>query len=132
MNKSSYHALTTLKLAGPHLANQPLELPPIIHIDDPASATFVDFERHRPPTIPTYRSLGDARAEMDLFNLPALLVTDLDKHVIGIITSEDILGEKPFNEIFKRLDLGDFVGVEGPVALASEDLILGEGAIGEA
>lgn len=95
MNKSSYHALTTLKLTGPHLANQPLELPPIIHIDDPASATFVDFERHRPPTIPTYRSLGDARAEMDLFNLPALLVTDIDKHVIGIITSEDILGEKP-------------------------------------
>jgi lysyl-tRNA synthetase class 2 len=27
----------------------------------------------------------------------------------------DILGEKPFTEIFKRLDLGDFIGVEGPV-----------------
>ena len=27
----------------------------------------------------------------------------------------DILGEKPFQEIFKRLDLGDFIGVEGPI-----------------
>lgn len=95
MNKSSYHALPTLKLENPSLYSQPVELPAIIHIDDPATATLVDFDRLRPPVISTYRSLGDARAEMDLFNLPVLLVTDLDKQVIGIITSEDILGEKP-------------------------------------
>jgi len=95
MNTGNYHALTTVTLEGPCLPTQPIELPPIIHINDPATATFVDFERHRPPTIPTYRSLGDARAEMELFNLPVLLVTDIDKHVIGIVTSEDILGEKP-------------------------------------
>jgi lysyl-tRNA synthetase class 2 len=32
-----------------------------------------------------------------------------------IYVKVDILGEGPFQEIFKRLDLGDFVGVEGPV-----------------
>lgn len=94
MNKS-YHALPTLNLEGPCFPTQPIELPPIIHIDDPATTTFVSFERHRAPIISTYRSLGDARAEMELFNLPVLLVTDVDKHVIGIITREDILGEKP-------------------------------------
>ncbi|MDX2164112.1 MAG: CBS domain-containing protein [Gammaproteobacteria bacterium] len=94
MNKS-YHALATLTLDAPCSPTQPLELPPIIHVDDPADHSFVDFERHRPPLISTYRSLDDARAEMELFNLPVLLVTDIDKNVIGIITSEDILGEKP-------------------------------------
>jgi len=94
MNKS-YHALATLTLDAPCLPTQPIELPPIIHVDDPAAHSFVDFERYRPPLISTYRSLDDARAEMELFNLPVLLVTDIDKNVIGIITSEDILGEKP-------------------------------------
>lgn len=94
MNKS-FHAIPTHKLDKLCLPIQPVELPPIIHIDDPATASFVDFERHRAPTISTYRSLGDARAEMEIFNLPVLLVTDIDKQVIGIITSEDILGERP-------------------------------------
>lgn len=94
MNKS-YHALATLTLEAPCLPTQPIELPAIIHVDDPATLSFVDFERHRPPLISTYRSLDDARAEMELFNLPVLLVADVEKNVIGIITAEDILGEKP-------------------------------------
>lgn len=94
MNKS-YHALATITLEAPCTSTQPVELPPIIHVDDPAANTFVDFERHRPPLISTFRSLDDARAEMDLFGLPVLLVADPEKNVIGIITSEDILGEKP-------------------------------------
>jgi lysyl-tRNA synthetase class 2 len=34
---------------------------------------------------------------------------------LQIYVKIDVLGEKPFHELFKRLDLGDFVGVEGPV-----------------
>jgi len=74
---------------------QPPELPEVTHINDPALSIMVDFKFHSPPTISALKSLEEAKSEMQTNHLPFLIVADDEKNVLGVITSEDILGEKP-------------------------------------
>jgi len=70
-------------------------LPEITHIDDPASDIFVDFKVIKAVTIAQDAPITDAKAKMKACGVHMLLVINHDKGVIGLITSEDILGEKP-------------------------------------
>ena len=94
---NTYLALPCMPTGISRECREPPELPELIHITDSAITTFVDFKYHIPPFIAAEKSLDDAKIEMDIFHLPLLLVIDnpSDKNVIGIISSDDILGEKP-------------------------------------
>jgi CBS domain-containing protein len=74
---------------------QPPALPEVTHIHDPALSVMVNFKYHTPPVISAHKSLEEAQVEMRLYHLPVLIVVDSEKNVLGIVTSEDILGEKP-------------------------------------
>src|SRR5690349_16439729 len=92
---NSYHAITTIRLNSHLSFAQPPELPEVTHINDPALSIMVDFKYHTPPSISPMKSLEEAKNEMQVHHLPVLIVVDDEKNVLGIITSEDILGEKP-------------------------------------
>jgi len=94
MNKQ-FHAIPGFKLQTLYMCIQPPELPEITHINDPAVSVMVDFQYHIPPIISAHKSLDEARTEMEIYHLPVLLVANYEKKIIGIVTAEDILGEKP-------------------------------------
>ncbi len=86
---------------------RPAELPELVRLDSPATDVMTDFEVVRPvtvrPDVPIDRALdGMKRAGVRL-----LLVTDADEQVVGLITANDIQGEKPIKLMEEmRLDRG--------------------------
>jgi len=71
------------------------EMPELVHLDDRALDVMFDYEHTRAITIDQHALLADARIEMKACGVHVLLVIDDFQHVVGIISSEDILGEKP-------------------------------------
>lgn len=91
----TYQVLPTLHLN----ANSPYfhtgELPELIHIDEPALNVMLDYKHTRAITIDPNAPIMDASIEMKACGVHLLLVTDEEGRVVGLISSEDILGEKP-------------------------------------
>ncbi|MBB70882.1 MAG: hypothetical protein CMF50_00600 [Legionellales bacterium] len=71
------------------------ELPVIVHLDDSALDVMLDYKHVKAITINADAPISEARAEMQFCGVHLLLVTDKDARVVGLISSEDILGEKP-------------------------------------
>ncbi len=71
------------------------ELPEVAHMEDFAHAVMVDFKGSRALTINKDKSIDEAHNEMTVTGVHLLLVTDQEQKVIGVISSEDILGNKP-------------------------------------
>lgn len=71
------------------------EMPELVHLDDSALNVMFDYEHTRAVTVDQHELLADARIEMKACGVHVLLVIDDMQHVVGIISSEDILGEKP-------------------------------------
>src|SRR5262245_56719382 len=90
-----FHAVPAFLLKTPCSCLQPPMLPEVTHIQDPALSVMLNFKYQAPPIISAHKSLEEAQTEMRLYYLPVLIVTDSSKNAIGIITAEDILGEKP-------------------------------------
>jgi len=71
------------------------ELPEITHLDDPALDIIVDFKINKAITVKRDTPITLAGLEMKACNVHMLLVTDENDAVIGLVTSADLLGEKP-------------------------------------
>ena len=78
------------------------QLPAVVHLDDPAINVMTDFKYTMAFTIHSNESLDHALAEMKIAGVHLLLVVDDDDTVIGLISSEDILGEKPIQFMQSR------------------------------
>lgn len=67
--------------------------------DDPGVLVMTDFERVTPvvvfPTLP----LPEANDKMIAYGVRLLFVTKSDSSILGIITADDILGERPLKHI---------------------------------
>ncbi|NNM60122.1 MAG: CBS domain-containing protein [Legionellales bacterium] len=91
----TYQVLPTLHLN----ANSPYfhtgELPELIHIDEPALNVMLDYKHTKAITIAPNAPIIEANIEMNACGVHLLLVTDEEGRVVGLISSEDILGEKP-------------------------------------
>lgn len=98
MNKQYDVITSTFLPAGLKAAHPPI-LPELIHIDDSVFNVFVDFEVHRPVTILATHSIDDALLEMKANNVHMLLVTDGNKNIIGMISSQALHGERPYQII---------------------------------
>ena len=89
-----YPPLDTIILNVGTSFSHPNDLPEIIHIDDPALDAMIDFEHITAITIKPEDTISDALIEMKVCGVHLLLVIDDDNKVIGLISSEDILGDR--------------------------------------
>lgn len=96
MEDAHYRPLPQSKLkadAGYHLPD-PTMAPPV-SADSPAVHVMTDLRRIAAVTIASDTLIADANQTMITHGVRALIVADDNRRVIGIVTSTDILGEKP-------------------------------------
>ncbi len=77
-------------------------LPPQVTPEDPAITVMTDFQKVTAFTIDPDVSVDTAARVMRRRNVHLLLVVDVENHVLGIITSNDLLGEKTLQCISAR------------------------------
>lgn len=91
----TYQPLPTLHLNAGSPYFHTGDLPEIIHLNDPALSVMLDFKQTKAITIKPSALLHEANIEMKACGVHLLLVVDDEGKVVGLISSEDILGEKP-------------------------------------
>jgi len=77
-------------------------LPPHVALDDAAVDVMTDFMKVTALTIDPDVGADAAARVMRRRNVHLLLVVNVENHILGIITSNDLLGEKPLKYISTR------------------------------
>jgi CBS-domain-containing membrane protein len=98
----TYQSLPTLPLKADSPYYHTGELPELIHLDDPALSAMLDFKQTKAITIAPTAYIQEAELEMKACNVHLLLVIDEESQVVGLISSEDLLGEKPVKLIQEK------------------------------
>src|SRR4051794_17764473 len=105
---TDYISLTTHSLSDCNCYRKPKELPPIVHVDDPAFEVLFDFKHLKPLVINSNHLMIEARKKMEHRTLHVMVVVDESDAMAGIITLEDILGTKPLQlQESYRVELAD-------------------------
>lgn len=91
----TYTLLSLSKILGPTMVPQ-RTAPDVsrLALDEPATAAMTDFTRECPVTVSPDRHIGEALQDMMRAGVRALLVLD-EGRALGLITSDDIQGERP-------------------------------------
>lgn len=97
-----YEILKTITLPAHNTFLRSQKMPELVHLDDPAFAVMCDFSFIRPRTIQADESMDNALNEMKLHGAHLLLVQGNAGNIVGVIASEDILGELPIKMIQER------------------------------
>lgn len=97
----NFPPLSTFHLSEHNHYMSPPSLPELVHLDDPATDILINFETQRPAITHPKSLIDDAMVEMKAHGAHMMLVVD-DFTVQGVISSEDILGEKPMQIIQER------------------------------
>lgn len=74
---------------------RPSELPEMVHLDSPALDVMTDFTVVRPVTVGPDVSIDRALEGMKKAGVRLLLVVDASRHVVGVVTANDLQGDKP-------------------------------------
>jgi len=99
----TYTALTSAMLqSGIGYAQPTQPVPEKITLDDPALQVLTDFKRVTAVIILPGDTMDEAHRRMIQRSVRLLLVVDQDRKVLGVITADDILGEKPMQIIAHR------------------------------
>ena len=98
---TDYPALTPVQLQPRTGYAQP-SVPQRVNLEDQALAVMTDFKFVTAAVILPGDSIGEAHARMIQRGVRLLLVIDQDRFVLGLITAEDILGEKPMQVVAQR------------------------------
>lgn len=77
-------------------------LPELVHLDDPALAVMVDFNLFPIGTVDEGESIDHALNKMKIDGVHLLLATNNQNCVVGVVSTEDILGEKPITILQER------------------------------
>lgn len=93
--KDEYAPRDTVPLPSAMIVTHPDELPELVHINDPATMVFTDFTKEHPITTGPGSSIAQAMEQMKRSGICVLLVVDEDQHLLGEITADDIMGDKP-------------------------------------
>lgn len=103
MEGEHYRPLPQSKLkadAGYHLPDPAMA--PAVSADSPAVEVMTDLRRIAAVTIGPDTLIDDANQAMIAHGVRALIVVDDHRRIIGIVTSTDILGEKPMQLTHER------------------------------
>jgi CBS-domain-containing membrane protein len=93
--------VTTL-LPGTDFAQPQQVLPERVAINDPAIDVMTDFASVTAVIIRPGDSVDEASRRMHQRRVAMLLVVNEERHVVGIITANDVRGEKPMQVITQR------------------------------
>lgn len=74
----------------------------VVRPDSPALDVMTDLRHVPAATIPAETSFREAHQAMRLRGVRLLLVVDGERHVVGIITTADLLGERPIRVAQER------------------------------
>jgi signal-transduction protein with cAMP-binding, CBS, and nucleotidyltransferase domain len=97
---TSYQALLSNKIFKESILFQPLHMQESsVSLEDPAIVVMTDFNRMTPITIESSATIDSANIKMINSGVRLLFVTDHDRSVSGIITANDIFGERPLQYI---------------------------------
>ena len=125
---AKYESLPVFKLTENNTYSHPHERPELVYCDDPASEIMIDFEHVKPLITSPRSSIDEANVDLQSSRTHVMLVVDVDK-VVGIVSSEDVLGEKPMQIIqerrVKRSEISVravMTPVEALIAINMEDL----------
>lgn len=108
----TYEILPTITLHTGSTYMHPPALPEVAHLDDPALDFVVDFQTNYAFTIKPSAPVTHALIEMEVLGVHLLLVVDHQDKVVGIISSEHILGEKTIKLIHEKRILRHEVEVQ--------------------
>ena len=98
-----YSVLPTRPLRSHSSFHNPSQsLPPEVTPEDPALTVMTDFQKVTALTIDPDVSVDTALRVMVRRKVRLLLVVDVDNLVLGIVTSNDLLGEKPLQCVSAR------------------------------
>ncbi|MBE0622275.1 MAG: CBS domain-containing protein [Burkholderiales bacterium] len=97
-----YHPLTAHRLQAGARFHLPGQDPEHVRIDSPALAVMTDLRRIPAATIDLEAPLDAANRFMIRRGVRLLLVTDDERQVLGLITANDVLGEKPVKFALER------------------------------
>lgn len=103
MDRQQYRALpqSKLKAEAAYRLPDPTLAPPV-DADSPAVEVMTDLRRIAAVTVAFDALIDDANQKMIDHGVRTLMVVDDHRHVIGIVTSTDILGEKPMQITHER------------------------------
>lgn len=98
-----YPTLPSIMLQGGIGYAQPTQtLPEKVTLDDPALQVLTDFQRVTAVIILPGDTADEAHRRMIERGVRLLLVVDQDRKVLGVITANDILGERPMQAVVQR------------------------------
>lgn len=97
-----YHPLAAHRLQSGARHHQPGQDPERVRIDSPALAVMTDLRQIPAATIDVEAPLDAANRFMIRRGVRLLFVSDDERRVLGLITSNDILGEKPVQFALER------------------------------
>lgn len=95
MENHPFHAIPQSKLQSDTTYHLPERAAPQVSIDSPAMEVMTDLCRTSAVTIVYDALIDDANQRMIAHGVRTLIVVDDHRHMIGVVTSTDILGEKP-------------------------------------
>ncbi len=96
-----YHPLAAHRLNGTVSISRP-PAPPSVTVDSPASEVMTDLRHVYAAVIKPQATMETANSYMVQRGVRLLLVLNPDKTLAGLITSTDILGDKPLRFIQER------------------------------
>lgn len=90
-----YEVLPTIELESEKMVLCTDKLPEVMRLEDPALSVMTDFTQSPPKTIQENAPIDQAFNVMKTHGAHLLFAIDSNNRPIGLITSEDLLGERP-------------------------------------
>lgn len=98
----NYLPLSVIHLNTGSTFTHPPTAPEVVYLEDPALHVMNDLALSNAITISPDATIREAAMEMRVCHTHLLLVINHENNVIGLISSEDILGEKPLMVTVQR------------------------------
>jgi CBS domain-containing protein len=97
-----YHPLTAHRLHSGARHHQPDKAPERVRVNSPALSVMTDLKQIPAATIDLEAPVDAANRFMIRRGVRLLLVSDEERRVLGLITANDVLGEKPVKFALER------------------------------